>query len=675
MANLRCAIFGTGFWSLYQIPAWHEVGGVDIVACYNRTVSRAESVAQRFGIPRVYGNPEELLQNEELDFIDIITEVPAHEPLVLLAARYKVPVICQKPMAASYESARRMVDACKEAGVPFFVHENYRWQAPVRAAKRMVDEGRIGRIFRGRFQFFHELPEFAWQNQPLLKQLQKLVIADQGSHQLDLARFFMGEAKSLYCQHLQVRDDIAGEDVASITMKMDAAICNVELTFVSKAEGKHFPETTFLLEGHQGHTGTAPRLLDSSHHCRRHIDQSLSGPTLFLGRSRLRCQSCQHGAIAPGLSARVAQRRAAGKYRRGQSQNDATGLCRLRVGSQEPGDCDCLTVRAAMKALMKVKPEPGLVYTDIEQPHIQNPDDVLFKVEYCAICVGETKVYDWNSWAANDTTLVLPTVLGHEAAGVVVEVGPEVTQFKPGDRIVNDPLIYCGHCRQCREGFTNMCENREIYGKRRGAFAEYAVLPERVICPLPDKLSLQEGTVLENLGIAVHAVEIEHHDPGDWAVIIGAGPIGILAAQTLVAWGVNTIITDLSDARLEFAEQHSGAIPINVKREDPVAAVMHYTKNKGADFVIEMAANQAAMDNAFDMVRIRGTIVTIGTFNDPDCLQSLLQNDAARDQAAVGDGAQLGDLAAHGAVGRGRQGRSQTADHARAADGGLCMRV
>lgn len=270
-----------------------------------------------------------------------------------------------------------------------------------------------------------------------------------------------------------------------------------------------------------------------------------------------------------------------------------------------------------MKALMKVKPEPGLVLCDLPQPRIEHPDDVLFRVEYCAICVGETKVYDWNDWAANDKTLELPTVLGHEAAGVVVEVGPAVTQFKPGDRVVNDPLIYCGHCRQCREGFTNMCESREIYGKRRGAFAEYAVLPQRVICPLPEELSLQEGTVLENLGIAVHAVEIEHHDPGDWAVIIGAGPIGILAAQTLVASGVNTIITDLSEARLAFAEQHSGAIAINVRREDPVAAVMHFTQGKGADFVIEMAANQTALDNAFDMVRIRGTVVTIGTFNEP----------------------------------------------------------
>jgi predicted dehydrogenase len=252
MSNLRCAIFGTGFWSLYQIPAWFEVGGVDIVACYNRTVSRAEAVARRFGIPKVYGDPEELLQNEQLDFMDIITEVPAHEPLVLLAAKHKVPVICQKPMAASYESAKRMVAACKEAGIPFFVHENYRWQAPMRAAKRMIGEGRIGRIFRGRFQFVHELPEFAWQNQPLLKQLQKLVIADQGSHQLDLARFFMGEARSVYCQHLRVRDDIAGEDVASIAIKMKDAICNVELTFVTKTAGKHFPEATFFLEGTQG---------------------------------------------------------------------------------------------------------------------------------------------------------------------------------------------------------------------------------------------------------------------------------------------------------------------------------------------------------------------------------------------------------------------------------------
>lgn len=270
-----------------------------------------------------------------------------------------------------------------------------------------------------------------------------------------------------------------------------------------------------------------------------------------------------------------------------------------------------------MKALMKTRPALGLDLVEIPTPVLQNPDDVLIKVEYCAICVGETKVYDWNEWAANDKTLQLPTVLGHEAVGIVEAVGSAVKSFKPGDRVVNDPMIYCGNCRHCQEGYTNMCEKREIYGKKRGAFAEYAVLPERVVCRLNDKLSLEEGAILENLGIAVHAVECECHDPGDWAVILGAGPIGILAAQALVAGGVNTIITDLSDTRLKFAQEHTEAVVVDIKVQDPVTVVMELTNGKGADFIIEMAATQKAIDQAFDMVRIRGTVVTIGTFNEP----------------------------------------------------------
>jgi threonine 3-dehydrogenase len=163
-----------------------------------------------------------------------------------------------------------------------------------------------------------------------------------------------------------------------------------------------------------------------------------------------------------------------------------------------------------------------------------------------------------------------------------------------------------------------VCENLEIYGKRRGAFAEYAVLPEKAICRLNGKLSLEEGALLENFGIAVHSVELEHHDVGDWAVILGgAGPIGIMAAQALGAEGVNTIIADLVDWRLEFARKHSGAVVVDVKREDPVRKIMELTNGKGADFVIEMAANQAVIDQAFDVVRARGTVVTIGTFNEP----------------------------------------------------------
>ncbi|NJN83838.1 MAG: alcohol dehydrogenase catalytic domain-containing protein [Caldilineaceae bacterium] len=270
-----------------------------------------------------------------------------------------------------------------------------------------------------------------------------------------------------------------------------------------------------------------------------------------------------------------------------------------------------------MRALLKETPEPGLTLREIDEPQIAAQDDVKFRVEYCAICVGETKVYDWNGWAASDTTLKLPTVLGHEVAGVVTEVAAGVTHFRPGDRITVDPLIHCGDCRPCRSGHTNMCDHREIYGKRRGAFAEFAVLPERVICKLPDRLSLEEGSLLENLGVAVHAVEIAPHDPGDTAVVIGCGPIGLMAGQSLAAMGVNVVLTDLVDARLEFADQIGVGRVVDVKREDPVAVVGEMTEGRGADFVLEAAATQSALDQAFDLVRTLGTVVTIGTFDQP----------------------------------------------------------
>ena len=147
MTNLKFAVFGTGFWANFQIPAWFEVGGVELAALYNRTRSKAEAMAEKcvaWGAavaPRVYDDAEALLRNEQLDFVDIITEVPAHAPLVHLAAQHRVPVICQKPMAGDFEAACGMVNACKDAGVPFFVHENFRWQAPIRAEKR----DRLGR--------------------------------------------------------------------------------------------------------------------------------------------------------------------------------------------------------------------------------------------------------------------------------------------------------------------------------------------------------------------------------------------------------------------------------------------------------------------------------------------------------------------------------------------------
>lgn len=258
MAPLRFAVLGTGFWSNFQIPAWYQVGGVELAAAYNRTVSRAEKVAARFKIPRVYGDVEELLQNEKLNFVDIITEIGAHAPFVKLAAKYQLPVICQKPMAPDLATAEDMVETCRRAGVPFFVHENWRWQTPIRALQQVLKEGRIGRPFRARLDMISGFPVF--DNQPFLKTLNNFIITDLGSHILDVARVLFGEADNLYCQTNKIHTDIAGEDVATIVMRMGGhttVTCNLAYAGNS-LEHDNFPQTYIFIEADRGSVELGP---------------------------------------------------------------------------------------------------------------------------------------------------------------------------------------------------------------------------------------------------------------------------------------------------------------------------------------------------------------------------------------------------------------------------------
>jgi D-apiose dehydrogenase len=254
MPDLKFAILGTGFWSLYQIPAWFEVGGAKPVAAYNRTVSKAEQVASRFGIQHVYGDPEELLEKEHanLDFIDIITAVETHAPLVQLAIKYKLPVICQKPMSTDLASAEKMVTTCRDAGVPLYIHENWRWQTPIRALKAVLNQGLIGAPFRARIDMISGFPVFV--NQPFLGELEQFILSDLGSHILDTARFLFGEAASLYCQTRRVHKNIKGEDVATVMMQMGAGTtvtCNMAYA-ENFLERDAFPQTFLFIEGERG---------------------------------------------------------------------------------------------------------------------------------------------------------------------------------------------------------------------------------------------------------------------------------------------------------------------------------------------------------------------------------------------------------------------------------------
>lgn len=221
---LKFAVLGTGIWSQFQIPAWFETDGVELVALYNRTNSKAEQVAQRFNVPRVYADPEELFKRESLDFVDIITEVPAHESLVLLAAKYRVPVICQKPMGPDYDTCVTMVQACQQARIPFFIHENFRWMWHYRAVRHALDEGHIGKLHRADIRTGNG-GKSVLAFQPFLRTLPHRVITDMGSHIFDLARYYFGEPSSTYCHARRTFDGVAGEDVMAAMLRFPDLVC------------------------------------------------------------------------------------------------------------------------------------------------------------------------------------------------------------------------------------------------------------------------------------------------------------------------------------------------------------------------------------------------------------------------------------------------------------------
>ena len=140
---LRVAVLGCGFWSRFQIPAWLELRDVRVIGVCVASGEKAEAAAKRFDLPAFYSDPLDLVAKEKPDLLDVMTSPETHQELVHLAARSRLPVICQKPMANDLETAMEMVRACRGAGVPFFVHENWRWQRPLRELKRTLDSGAV----------------------------------------------------------------------------------------------------------------------------------------------------------------------------------------------------------------------------------------------------------------------------------------------------------------------------------------------------------------------------------------------------------------------------------------------------------------------------------------------------------------------------------------------------
>ncbi|AQG79244.1 Gfo/Idh/MocA family protein [Spirosoma montaniterrae] len=248
---MNIAIVGCGFWATYQVAGWRELPGVTVVAVCDADAAKARTLAETFGVAGVYTDARVMLDAERIDALDVITSPNTHAGLVLLAAEHGVPVITQKPMANDLETCRQMVDACERADVPLFVHENFRWQTPIRALKAVLDSGEIGTPFKGRIYFCSGFPVF--DNQPFLAEIEQFIISDVGSHTFDMARFLFGEPARLFCRTQRINPRIRGEDVANTLIDMVSGLtCYVEMSYASVLESDAFPETLISVEGSAG---------------------------------------------------------------------------------------------------------------------------------------------------------------------------------------------------------------------------------------------------------------------------------------------------------------------------------------------------------------------------------------------------------------------------------------
>jgi predicted dehydrogenase len=249
--ELKAALIGCGFFAQNHLHAWREIDGVRLVAVCDRDLQKARRASADFDVPRVYDDAVQLFEHEQLDFVDIATTMPSHRELVELAARYRVPVIVQKPFAPAWADCVAMVQACRQAGVPLMVHENFRFQAPMLAVQRVLQSGVIGTPTFGRISFRTGWDIYA--KQPYLAQEERFILLDLGIHLLDIARVFLGEVASVQSLTQSVKPGLRGEDMATVLLRhLGGATCVVDCSYASKIRPDLFPQTLVTVEGTRG---------------------------------------------------------------------------------------------------------------------------------------------------------------------------------------------------------------------------------------------------------------------------------------------------------------------------------------------------------------------------------------------------------------------------------------
>jgi len=297
-----------------------------------------------------------------------------------------------------------------------------------------------------------------------------------------------------------------------------------------------------------------------------------------------------------------------------------------------------------MKALV-LKEYNRFEYEDVPLPQM-GVDDVLVRVKAAGICGSDVQGMDGSSGRRKP-----PIIMGHEAAGVIAEVGENVKLWSRGDRVTFDSTVYCGRCWFCRRGEINLCDNRMVLGvscdeyRRDGAFADYISVPQRILYRIPDGLSFEQAAMVEPLSIAVHAVKLTSPVQGQTVVVVGVGMIGLLVVQVLRAAGCGRIIAvDIEQGKLNLAKRFGADVVLKADASDVATEVLELTGGRGADRAFEVVGTATTVQTALKTLRKGGTLTLIG--NVASTVEIPLQLVVTRQISLIGSCASAGEYPA-----------------------------
>ena len=261
--------------------------------------------------------------------------------------------------------------------------------------------------------------------------------------------------------------------------------------------------------------------------------------------------------------------------------------------------------------IQQVMTAPGVIeFREIPKPE-PKAGEVLIRIMRIGVCGSDIHVYH-----GEHPFTSYPVTQGHEVSGEVVELGEGVNDLKIGQKVTIQPQVVCGECYPCRHGKYNLCEELKVMGfQTTGTASEFFAVDRAKVTPLPDSMSFDEGAMIEPLAVGVHAINKFGDIKGMKVAVLGAGPIGILVAQTAKGMGAESVlITDVSDTRLAKAKECSIDYCVNTLNTDFGDAMVDAFGKDKADVIYDCAGNDITMGQAIKYARKGSTIILVAVF-------------------------------------------------------------